>query len=366
LLRDRAIATYMNELTKPQFYTGTLPSQGMTFEDLYLRFPTGATTAKALQALEQSGNQVEKADDLVLVVSNVKPLVILRALSALLTGPERDETFALVKPVGSRLRDIDGLYAMPLQQLRNRLAAEWLVEMLHNNRLHMIFQPIVHAKNSDLVFGHEALVRGRLKDGEPVSPERMIEVAIGANLMAQFDRQAVELALTSAAQAKLEGVLFINCVPHHIYDPKAALAFAIGLCGKVGISPDRIVFEITEVEEINSNDARPLVRLFQNQGFRVALDDLGSGYSTLSTLSEIRPDFLKIDRSLISGINKDPYKALVLSSLLDSARVLGTPTIAEGIETQAEYDWACANDATYLQGNFVAPAREPSAEPSTV
>jgi EAL domain-containing protein (putative c-di-GMP-specific phosphodiesterase class I) len=179
--------------------------------------------------------------------------------------------------------------------------------------------------------------------------------------MPQFDQKSIEMALTSAAAANLTGPVFINCVPYHVYDPPAALEFTLDLCEKTGIDPDRVIFEIIEVEHIIADDILPIVRLFKNEGFRIALDDLGSGYSSLGVLSQVQPDFLKIARTLIAGINKDAYKALVLSSLLQSARVLGTPTIAEGIETQEECEWARANGATYLQGNLFASPREMAA-----
>jgi EAL domain-containing protein (putative c-di-GMP-specific phosphodiesterase class I) len=348
----------MKAVSEPEFHAGSLPPLRQTSGDLYLRFPAAVTARKARSVLETTGRVVQEDDDLILSVRNADAPPILKALSASLTSSERAKTFAMIKPSGSQFRSIDGLYAVPLDELRNRFAGNWLIELLRDNRIFCYFQPVVHAKSTDVIFAYEALARARRDDGELITGQRMVEVARGANIMTQFDQKAIQVAMTSAAAAKLTGALFLNCAPANIYDPQATLDFMLELCKKTGIAPNRIIFEIIEVEKIDADDILPIIRLFQKQGFRIALDDLGSGYSSLGVLSMIRPDFLKIDRSLVTGITKDPYKALVLSNLLESTRILGTPTVVEGIETQEEYDWATTNGATYLQGFFFAKPQD--------
>ena len=102
------------------------------------------------------------------------------------------------------------------------------------------------------------------------------------------------------------------------------------------------------------------MEFYRGAGFRVALDDLGSGYGSLNLLSQLKPDFVKLDMKLIRDVDRDPYKAEITRKLLEMARGLGVATIVEGIETQGEWEWAHENGADYAQGYlFARPASPP-------
>jgi EAL domain-containing protein (putative c-di-GMP-specific phosphodiesterase class I) len=96
------------------------------------------------------------------------------------------------------------------------------------------------------------------------------------------------------------------------------------------------------------------LRFYRDAGFRVALDDVGAGYSSLNLLHQLRPDFVKLDMDLIRGVDGDPYKALIAGKIIEIATALGIETIAEGIETPGELEWAQTNGATYAQGFGIA------------
>jgi len=87
---------------------------------------------------------------------------------------------------------------------------------------------------------------------------------------------------------------------------------------------------------------------------------VGSGYSSLNLLSRLRPDYIKLDRELMQGIHDDNYKATITQKLLETAQELGILSIAEGVETEAEYTWLREHGADYAQGYYFArPASPP-------
>jgi EAL domain-containing protein (putative c-di-GMP-specific phosphodiesterase class I) len=105
------------------------------------------------------------------------------------------------------------------------------------------------------------------------------------------------------------------------------------------------------------------VEYYRNAGFKVALDDLGSGYGSLKLLSRLKPDFVKLDIDLIRGVDHDAYKAAIAGTIFELARKLGVATVAEGIETEAEWAWVRDHGADYAQGFFIARPGSPPPRP---
>lgn len=148
----------------------------------------------------------------------------------------------------------------------------------------------------------------------------------------------------------VEGNLFINFTPAAVYDPVFCLRSTVEAVEAAGISPERIVFEVTETEEAKDVDhLKNIAAFYREKGFRVALDDVGSGYSSLNMIHRLRPDFIKLDMQLVRGVDQDPYKALVAGKVLEMARGLGVETIVEGVETEGELAWAREQGATFAR-----------------
>ena len=104
------------------------------------------------------------------------------------------------------------------------------------------------------------------------------------------------------------------------------------------------------------------MRSYRDAGFKVALDDLGSGFSSLNLLTMLCPDFIKLDMGLIRDVDSHPVKATIALKLLEAARELGIATIAEGVETLAEWAWVRDHGADYVQGYlFARPGSPPPA-----
>jgi GGDEF domain-containing protein len=123
----------------------------------------------------------------------------------------------------------------------------------------------------------------------------------------------------------------------------------------MGLSPDRVVIELTEHRAVENGQLLcEAVAAFRRQGFGIAIDDLGAGYNGLKLWADLRPDYVKIDRHLIQGIDEDFGKREMLLSLLEIARGLGCRVIAEGIERAEEYRVARGLGVSIGQGYFFA------------
>lgn len=122
-----------------------------------------------------------------------------------------------------------------------------------------------------------------------------------------------------------------------------------------------MVFEIVETERAHDpSHLRHILDYYREAGFRIALDDVGAGYSSLNLIHLLRPDILKLDMELIRDVDRDPYKARIAANLLHVATSLGIDALAEGIETEGELQWVREHGAKYAQGHLIArPAPQP-------
>lgn len=282
-------------------------------------------------------------------------------LPADLTEAEARGTRALVVRTGGAVTVADLLNTQPLATLLAGVRHRWLVEMLREDRLVTHFHPIVRADDPADVFGHECLVRGVGLSGQLVPPGELFAAAREADLVAPLDRQARRTAIRSAARLGVGPHLFLNFNPSTIAAPESSLRTAVRAAADANVAPDRVVFEVVESEEVR--DVGRLVQLlngYRSAGFRVALDDVGAGYNSLTLLTRLRPDFVKLDMELTRGVDRDRYKARVVGKLLEMARDIGARTVVEGVETDGEWAWARAHGADFVQGYlFARPATPP-------
>lgn len=237
--------------------------------------------------------------------------------------------------------------------------------MLREERVAVDFQPIVSVAEPNEIFAYECLLRGVGRGGELVSPGPMFEVARRAGLLVNLDRTA---RLEAIEWASLDGIfarVFINFNPSSIYDPRYCLRSTLEPAKRSGLSPEKIVFELTESDKVrDGRQLRGILAHYRGSGFGVALDDLGSNYGSLNLLASLRPDFVKLDIGLAQGLGRDPYRAAISRKLADE---LGVAVIVEGIETEEQWRWLAAHGAEYAQGYFFAkPASPPPSIPAQV
>ncbi|QIN79868.1 EAL domain-containing protein [Rubrobacter marinus] len=342
----------------------TLPEKLAGPGRLYLWLPLDHTLSKTYRHLRAGGWTVETARDYSMVVrlDDGRLTELLSALSAVLTGQESEDTRALFKPGGDELTVSDIPRAQSLTQISSLGGSGWLLDMLSEGRLTSYFQPIVRVEDPSEVFAQECLLRGVSPEGDLVPPTTIFEAAKSSRMLFQTDLAARRTAIREAVRNGVETNLFVNFTPTAVYDPAFCLRSTVEAVKKSGISPERIVFEVTETEETRDVDhLKNIASFYREKGFRVALDDVGSGYSSLNMIHRLRPDFIKLDMHLVRGVDSDPYKALVAGKVLEMARGLGVDTIVEGVETEGEFAWARENGATFAQGYLIArPASSPA------
>ena len=227
----------------------------------------------------------------------------------------------------------------------------WLLDQLAEGRFISFFHPIVHAGNTERIFAHEALLRGVERDGSIVAPQPILTLAREAGLLSEVDSAACRSAIREAARHGPDMCVFINFSPAAIRDPEASLNATVQAIEEVALGRDRVVFEVTEADRYgDAARLEQVLNAYRRAGFRVALDDLGAGWSTLNLVHRVRPDFIKLDRELIRGVHDDPVKALIATKLLEIGHGLGIGTIVEGIEEQAELSWVRDHGADFVQG----------------
>ena len=224
-----------------------------------------------------------------------------------------------------------------------------------------VFQPIIAVENPRII-GYEALIRGP-EDSPLHKPDALFAVALESRLLATLEFACREVSCERFAALELPGKLFLNMSPISFTDSQYRDGVTREILQRVGLSAERLVFELTESQPLDELDLlRAASEHFRRQGFAVALDDLGAGYAGLRVWSELCPDYVKIDRHFICGIDKDPVKREFVRAMLDIAHRMGHKAIAEGIETQAEFNTLVAMGVEYAQGYFIA---RPQASPIT-
>ncbi len=324
---------------------------------LRLVFPHTFTLGKILKFLNGSVWEHWEADGVLSIRALPGSLApLLSPILERLSSPEQRDTQASFQPDGL-LPGFQEIGSLP--HLAAHVRSGWLLEILRGQRLSSVFQPILDS-HSQALLGHECLMRAT-SDGETVTPGPMLDMARSANLLFQLDLAARRSALIGAARHKLPGLIFINFSPNSIYDPYTCLDSTVRMADELGLARERLVFEVTESERLpEMRHLQRIVGFYRENGFGVALDDFGAGYSSMDVLLNLRPDYVKLDRSLVNCVDTDPAKALAARKLLETAQGLGLKTIAEGIERPEEWEWVRDAGADFVQGYFFArPASPP-------
>lgn len=264
-----------------------------------------------------------------------------------------------------RIRDVAGRWwrGAPGADARAAGGDPWLAAFLDEGRIDVHFQPIVEAIDPARGYGYEVLMRGRGAAGELVPPLALLEAARTAGMLPRLDLHARLVALQQARALRAEGSLFLNFSPLAVGDGRLHLRATTELADALGLARERLVFEVTETDRIADLAAfRAVLEDYRTAGFRIALDDVGSGYSSLGLLDQLRPDFVKIDLGLVRNVHQDPFRGSITAKLLELARGLGITTIAEGVEHVGEWRWLRDQGADLVQGYlFGRPTTPPAA-----
>ncbi|MBM3111629.1 bifunctional diguanylate cyclase/phosphodiesterase [Pseudomonas arcuscaelestis] len=235
-----------------------------------------------------------------------------------------------------------------------------LSSILAQGGLHSLFQPIV-CLSERRILGYEALSRG--PSNSPLhSPINLFGVARQAGRLTELEVACRESACRHFSQQQLDGKLFLNVSPESLLEPQYQSGRTLKMLHELGLSPSRVVIELTE--QTPTDDFQLLFNAlhhYRDMGFSIALDDLGAGYSSLRLWSELRPDYVKIDRHFIDGIHLDAVKREFVGSILQIARASRAQVIAEGIELAEELKVLTEMGVDLVQGYLLGrPQEQPS------
>lgn len=210
-----------------------------------------------------------------------------------------------------------------------------LKKIIETKNITTVFQPIVSLKTGDVI-GYEALSRGP-KDSPLYMPENLFKAAEDYKKTWDLELACRINAIEHSQNIPRGKLLFLNVDPKIIRDKKFKKGLTKEFLLKNNISPENIIFEITEKTAIiDYKSFTSILNNYTNQGYKIAIDDTGSGYSGLKTISETKPNYIKIDIDLIRNIDSDLFKQSLIKAFVSFTKSTKINLIAEGIETKEE------------------------------
>jgi EAL domain-containing protein (putative c-di-GMP-specific phosphodiesterase class I) len=231
-----------------------------------------------------------------------------------------------------------------------------LKKMIDERNIEIVFQPIIYITDKS-IYGYEALDRGKTEEFK--NSEYFLLLAHRYNLLKEVESICVFNALETfyssfAKNKKLKNKkLFINLSP---------LSFSVLISDEFtehiksyGFSNDQIVIEFTEkfapLDPSETKDYYDFIkRISKLTGFEIAVDDVGTGYSTLERIAELNPRYIKYDRILTKNVHKDPIKQELLKTILDFSKKLGSRLIVEGVDNNEDFEFLKSLGVEFIQG----------------
>ncbi|WP_312098490.1 EAL domain-containing protein [Niallia sp.] len=228
-----------------------------------------------------------------------------------------------------------------------------LSNIVANKSIRLLAQPIMDVETNK-IHACEMLTRG--PEGTALeNPLQLFSLARQTKFLYELEMIVLEKAFEQIQQTKWRHNIFINFTPVTIGNPRFVKDIKSVIRRFHGISPKKITIEITErdsfegLEHFTNN-----IKVLRMLGFLIAVDDTGAGYASLNSISEIMPDIIKIDRSVIQNIDKNSVKESMLKGLLLIAKEVGSIVVAEGIESAEEASVLSKNKVDLAQGYFYA------------
>lgn len=247
-----------------------------------------------------------------------------------------------------------------IRRLNPSLSPAALKDILLNKKIIVHFQPILSARNHSVI-GFEGLVRGIMPNGDLIQPISLFNSARKHELTMELDRLCREKILAEFAKifhSNERSMLFLNLEISFLSPEIVGSGYLLHQVIKNNISPANIIIEIVESR---TDDTEALIRFVNNYrdcGLNIALDDMGTGHSNFDRISLLRPNIIKIDRSIINGINTNYFKQEIFRSLTNLSRNIGALTLAEGVETKEEALKCIEYGVDLLQGYYFSRPQE--------
>jgi EAL domain-containing protein (putative c-di-GMP-specific phosphodiesterase class I) len=226
-------------------------------------------------------------------------------------------------------------------------------KIVSHKAITLLAQPIIDVATKE-VRAWELLTRGP-KGTVLEAPLQLFSVARQTGRLYELEMIVLEKMLQQVKASRFRQDIFVNCTPLTLGNIKFTSDLKKLLQKYRGISPKQITFEVTERDSIEGlKNFAYNINVLRIMGFKIAVDDTGAGYSSLNTITELMPDIIKIDRSVIENIDKNSVKESMLKGLLLVAKEAGSLVVAEGIENQEEASVLTRNKVDLAQGNFYA------------
>ena len=239
-----------------------------------------------------------------------------------------------------------------------------LEQIMQNKNLETYYQPIVALQTMETV-GFEALNRPEVSELFR-NVDCFYDFVGQTNKVFLFDCFCRNLSLQRfkgrmcGEMLRKDFVLFLNIHPNVLLDKSYHSGETLQLLRELDIKPQQVVFELTERSAVTDFvEFERVLFHYRSQGYRIAVDDVGSGYNSLKTLIYLKPEFIKLDRSMIQFIDKHSEQQQLVTLLMKYAEQVGTKIIAEGIERIEELRYLQQIGIHYAQGYVLGkPAKD--------
>jgi len=232
---------------------------------------------------------------------------------------------------------------------------ESLDYIIHNKQIKTVFQPIIALKDGSIL-GHEALSRLTC-ESEIENPEMLFTMAEEYNRLWDLELLCRTTALEAAYKFMIPPYnkkLFINVNPNIMHYETFKKGFTKSFLMQYKILPQNVIFEITERNVIEDMDSfKSTINHYKEQDYQIAIDDAGAGYSGLNLISEVNPNYIKLDMKLIRDVDSDRVKFALVKGMVEFSKVSNIFLIAEGIETYEELNTLVNLGVQYGQGYLI-------------
>jgi len=232
---------------------------------------------------------------------------------------------------------------------------EALDHIIENKQIKTVFQPIISLRDGS-VLGHEALSRITC-ESEIKNADMLFNIAGECKRLWELELLCRTTALEAAYKFMIPPYskkLFINVNPNTLHDENFRTGFTREFLMQYEIAPHNVIFEITERNVITDMKGfMTTIDHYKGQEYRIAIDDAGAGYSGLNLISDVNPNYIKIDMKLIRGIDSDSLKYALVKGLVEFSKASNINLIAEGIETYEELDTLVSLGVQYGQGYLI-------------
>jgi EAL domain-containing protein (putative c-di-GMP-specific phosphodiesterase class I) len=274
--------------------------------------------------------------------------------------PVFDTGFIFIdKSVGSLHEAVLKAHQQAFAMAEKRIQSEFnemvyeMNKIIAQQNIKLLAQPIIDVATKE-IRSWEMLTRG--PEGTSLeSPLQLFSVARQTNMLYELEMIVLRKTLEQITSTGCPDDIFINFTPITLGNSRFVRDLKTMMKSYESIKPNQITFEITERDSIEGIDNFIYnIKVLRGMGIKIAVDDTGAGYASLNTISEIMPDVIKIDRSVIQNIDKNSVKESMLKGLLLVAREAGSTVIAEGIENEHEASVLSRNKVELAQGYFYA------------